>query len=193
MHILYLHGFRSGPQSTKAQLMRAACAQRGMPFDCPQLPVSPGQAAQLAHHRATQYLPAELTIVGSSLGGYYATWLAELVGCRAVLLNPAVNPARDLANYVTDGRGPLAHWHTQEPLEFHSRYLDELRELTVAVPTRRGRYLLVAATGDEVLDWREMSGHYRGCRQIILQGSNHAIDEFESLIPELFDFIHEPH
>ena len=99
------------------------------------------------------------TLVGSSLGGCYATWLAEQTGCRAVLLNPAVHPARDLATQV----GPQTGYHDGQPFEFRQAYVDQLRSYEVARITRPERYFLVAAQGDEVLDWREMVAALSGC------------------------------
>ena len=95
-HLLYLHGFRSSPQSAKARQMaaRVAADHPGVTWWCPQLPPSPAEAAALIE-RGTADWPAErMAVVGSSLGGFYATWMAERTGCKAVLLNPAVDPAR---------------------------------------------------------------------------------------------------
>jgi predicted esterase YcpF (UPF0227 family) len=118
--------------------------------------------------------PAALTLVGSSLGGYYATWLAEQTGCRAVLLNPAVKPPRDLEKYV----GVSTQYHSGQPFEFKREYIAELQALQITRITRPERYFLIAATGDEVLDWREMVGHYPQARQQVIQGSDHGISEF---------------
>jgi hypothetical protein len=100
--ILYLHGFRSSPQSNKARLIRDAMAARGVldEFVCPQLPASPRAAAQLIEATARLVSADELALIGSSLGGYYATWLAERIGCRAALLNPAIIPYEDLRDHL---------------------------------------------------------------------------------------------
>ena len=124
------------------------------------------------------------TIVGSSLGGYYATYLAEQLGTRAVLLNPAVHAARDLATQV----GPQQDFHTGAPFEFLSAYVSELDQLKVDHPTNPGRYLLIAATGDEVLDWREMKDFFAGCQQIIVPGSDHGLSDFEQWLPHVMAF-----
>ena len=114
--ILYLHGFRSSPQSFKARLLaqRMQALGRGDAYRCPQLPASPREAIALVSGLAAGIASDELTLVGSSLGGYYATWLAERFGCRAVLLNPAVKPPRDLEKYV----GVTTAWHSDERFEF---------------------------------------------------------------------------
>jgi predicted esterase YcpF (UPF0227 family) len=181
--ILYLHGFRSSPQSFKAQLMTQRLAGR-VAYACPQLPASPAEAIALARALVQDADPATLTIIGSSLGGYYATWLAETLGCRAVVLNPAVHPARELEKYV----GTTTAWHTVTPFEFKQRYVDELQQLAVARITRPERYFLIAATGDEVLDWREMVAHYAAARQRIIDGSDHGLSDFAAYMDEVLAF-----
>ena len=195
--ILYLHGFRSSPSSFKAQLLAQAMAERKLQDQwlCPQLPASPKRAMELANHlieqsaKATGRDPAQhITIMGSSLGGYYAGCLAERWGCRAVLLNPAVYAARDLATQV----GEHTQYHSDAPFIFLREYVDELAEMAVGKPTRPERYFLVAAKGDEVLDWQEMAGWYAGCHQLILEGSDHGLSDFERYMPQVLDFALSP-
>lgn len=183
--ILYLHGFRSSPLSFKARLIgeRMAALGRGGEYHCPQLPASPREAMALAEALVAPD-PAKVTLVGSSLGGYYATWLAEKFGCRAVLLNPAVKPPRDLEKYV----GVTTAYHSDAPFEFKREYIDELKALAVERITRPERYFLIAATGDEVLDWREMTAHYPGARQHIIEGSDHGISEFAQYLDDVLAF-----
>ncbi len=184
--ILYLHGFRSSPQSFKARVMGQRMAELGLQDDylCPQLPASPAAAIALAGSLVAGVDPAQLTVVGSSLGGFYATWLAEHLGCRAVLLNPAVKPPRDLESYV----GVSTQYHSDEPFEFKHEYIAELRSLVVPAIIRPQRYLLLAATGDEVLDWREMVAHYPGARHIVIEGSDHGMAEFVDYLDEVLAF-----
>lgn len=184
--ILYLHGFRSSPQSFKAQLLaqRMQALGRDAEYRCPQLPASPREAIALASAIAAECVPDRLTLIGSSLGGYYATYLAEQFGCRAVLLNPAVKPPRDLEKYV----GVTTAFHSVEPFEFKREYIDELKTFAVENITRPERYFLFAATGDEVLDWREMVAHYPGAQQCIIQGSDHGISEFDQYIGQVLTF-----
>jgi predicted esterase YcpF (UPF0227 family) len=189
--ILYLHGFRSAPASFKARMLAKAMAERGLLDDwsCPQLSASPREAAELIWTLAQQQLegladPLALTVIGSSLGGYYATWLAEHLGCKAILLNPAVNAPRDLATQV----GQHRMYHSDEPFEFLPEYVQELADLHVPRLTALDRYFLIAATGDEVLDWREMRERYAGCRQHIVQGSDHGLSNFAELLPEVLAF-----
>lgn len=184
--ILYLHGFRSSPLSFKARLIaeRMLALGRSEEFACPQLPASPREAIALACGIAASSAPEELTVVGSSLGGYYATWLAEKTGCRAVLLNPSVKPPRTLEKYV----GVSTTFHTGEPFEFRQEYVDELKALAIDRITRPERYFLIAATGDEVLDWREMVAHYPGAKHFIIQGSDHGISEFADHVDQVLAF-----
>jgi predicted esterase YcpF (UPF0227 family) len=184
--ILYLHGFRSSPSSMKARLVGERMAALGQAGDylCPQLPASPKQAMDLALSLVDGVPARQLALIGSSLGGYYATWLAERLGCRAVLLNPAIVPRLDLAPYV----GVTTQYHSDEPFEFKHAYIEELRALEVARITRPERYFLVAATGDEVLDYRDMVAHYDGARQHVIDGSDHAISEFANYVDDVLRF-----
>jgi hypothetical protein len=187
--ILYLHGFRSSPKSFKAQLLAARVAALGRAHEwrCPMLPVSPREAvamaeADVAAARIGQ--PGEVTVIGSSLGGYFATHLAEKHGWRAVLLNPAVLPQRDLSAYL--GEQPL--WHGGGSIVVEPHHLDELRALRVESITRPERYYLIAATGDEVLDYREMIAHYPGVETKLIAGSDHAISEFADYVDDVLAF-----
>ncbi|MCU6434724.1 alpha/beta fold hydrolase [Undibacterium sp. Jales W-56] len=184
--IVYLHGFRSSPQSFKARMMADYMQRLGRAgeYVCPQLPASP----LLAIRQAEQILAAcpahEVTLIGSSLGGFYATWLAERYGYQAVLLNPAVKPPRDLEKYV----GVTTAYHSDEVFEFKAGYVAELRAYEVAAITRPERYFLLAATGDEVLDWREMVAHYPGAKQLVIQGSDHGMADFAGYMDQVLAF-----
>ena len=178
-HLLYLHGFRSSPQSTKARRM-AAWVQAHRPdlvWACPQLPPSPREAIAQVFEQVAAWPRDRMAVVGSSLGGFYATVVAEHFGCPAVLLNPAVDPARDLAAYV----GEQTAFHDPgERFLFRAEYVDGLRALTPAAITRPERYFAVIAKGDEVLDWREMTARYAGCRIKLLEGGDHALSDFDT-------------
>ncbi len=184
--ILYLHGFRSSPLSTKTSLLasRMQALGRGDEYLCPQLPASPQAAIAQALEIAGRVEPSELTLIGSSLGGYYATWLAERLGCRAVLLNPAVHAARDLASQV----GVKTQYHSNEAFEFKSIYIDELKALAIKQITHPERYFLIAATGDELLDWREMVAQFPHARQRVIPGSDHGISDFAHYADEVLAF-----
>lgn len=185
-HIVYLHGFRSSPASAKAQAMAAwAARQPGLNWLCPQLPPSPAEALALLRGLTAAWPDEGVAVVGSSLGGFYAAALAR-PGWRAAFLNPAVDPARDLAAYIGENR----QWHRpEESFYFRAEYVDELRALRpAALPARR---FALIAKGDELLDWREMLGRYGGGRSLLLAGSDHALSEFERWQPELIRFLSE--
>lgn len=184
MRLIYIHGFRSSSRSFKARLLQTRLSAIGAAdrFIAPDLPPEPDRAIALIRESIG---PAEAdTLVGSSLGGCYATWLAEQTGCRAVLLNPAVHPARDLQGQV----GPQRGYHDGAPFEFEARYVAQLQRYEVPKITRPERYFLIAAQGDEVLDWREMAAAYPGARQKIVAGSDHGLSDFEAHIDEVLAF-----
>lgn len=184
--ILYLHGFRSSPSSFKARMIAERMQALGTKVEylCPQLPASPRDALALASGLVRCWAPDALTLVGSSLGGFYATWLAEQFGCRAVLLNPAIQPWRELEKQVGAGTA----YHSDAPFEFKPEYVDQLKQLAVAGISHPERYFLIAATGDEVLDWRDMVGHYPGARHLVIEGSDHGLSDFGAYIDQVLDF-----
>jgi predicted esterase YcpF (UPF0227 family) len=187
-HLLYLHGFRSSPHSTKARRVAARVAQQhpDVQWWCPQLPPSPRAAMQMVLAGTADWPSGQMAVVGSSLGGFYATCVAAARGCKAVLLNPAVHPARDLGKYIGEQTG----WHDpDERFVFEPVYVDELRALEAASAVQPEQVFAVIAKGDEVLDWREMTGRYPGSRIRLLEGSDHALSDFDVHIDEVFDFL----
>lgn len=194
-HLLYLHGFRSSPQSMKAQKVaaRVAAQHPGVVWWCPQLPPSPAQAMALVTQGTAHWPRSAMAVVGSSLGGFYARWLALQTGCRAVLLNPAAHPARDLGRYI----GEQTHWHDpQQNFFFQPGYVDELRTLEADIarlaaqqPTTPAQQFAIVAQGDEVLDWREMHAFCAGGGLRLLPGGDHAISDFDDHIDALFGFL----
>ena len=186
-HLLYLHGFRSSPQSTKARKFAAWVAghRPDMTWACPQLAASPAAAMRDVEAAIASWPTTRMAVIGSSLGGFYATVVAERHGCRAVVLNPAVDPARDLAAAV----GETTAWHSDDVFVFRPEYVDELRAMAPGALTDPGRYLAVIAKGDEVLSWREMSGRYAGSPMRLLEGSDHALSTFDDQMPEVLAFL----
>ena len=186
-HVLYLHGFRSSPLSTKAQKVAAwfAAQRPEVVWCCPQLPASPRAAFDRILQASDGWPPARMAVIGSSLGGYYATALAERTGCRAVLLNPAVHAARDLAAQI----GVTTAWHSADRFEFRSEYIDELRKLEVGGLSHPERCLAIIAKGDEVLSWCEMTERYRGACVKLLEGSDHALSDFDDQLPDVVRFL----
>ncbi len=187
-HLLYLHGFRSSPQSFKARRMQAwvQAHRPDITWWCPQLPPSPAQAWSLIAHGVADWKHERMAVIGSSLGGFYATVAAQAYGCPAVLLNPAVEPARDLARHI----GEQAMFHSaEERFYFRAEFIDELRALAVPQITRPQRYFVVIAKGDEVLDWREMAARYDSANIRLLEGGDHALSDFEAHLPALLSFL----
>lgn len=187
-HLLYLHGFRSSPQSAKARTMAAHMAAQhpGVHWWCPQLPPSPREAMQAVLEGIQDWPRSTMAVVGSSLGGFYATAVAEHTGCRAVLLNPAVNPARDLEKYI----GEQTSWHDpHERFFFQAEFVQQLQDLACGPLARPDHYLAVIAKGDEVLDWHEMHARYSGAHLRLLEGGDHALSDFEVHLPAILAFL----
>ena len=187
-HLLYLHGFRSSPQSVKAQRLARLVAERwpALHWWCPALPPSP-RAAMAQIQAGIQAWPVEsMAIVGSSLGGFYAHVLARQIGCPVVLLNPAVHPARDLAQHI--GEHPAWHDPSQR-IHFDATFIDELKVLENTPLTRQPPSLAVIAQGDEVLDWQEMLAAYGQDRVRLIEGSDHGLSDFDLYLPEILEFL----
>ena len=177
-HVLYLHGFRSSPLSAKARSMGTwmRAHRPEVRWWCPQLPPSPREAMALVFEQLASWPVERIAVVGSSLGGFYATVVAERTGCKAALLNPAINPARDLAGYI----GDLTSFHDPDDhFYFRAEYVTQLRLMTPREITRPERYCAVIAKGDEVLDWREMTARYPGAAIRLLDGGDHALTDFD--------------
>ena len=180
--IIYIHGFNSSPASVKARLLKVRLDALGGSFAAPALPHRPSEAAALLDALIVRHPSA--TLVGSSLGGYYATHLAEKHGLRAVLVNPAVRPYELLRRAV----GTQQNLHTGAEYEFTERHLEELAALEVPAITRPDRYFLMIETGDEVLDYREAVARYRGCRQLVVEGGDHGFSDFGQYLDTVLEF-----
>lgn len=181
-HLLYLHGFRSSPRSAKARCMADWVARHRpeLHWHCPALPPSPAQALRDISAWLDARAPERCAVMGSSLGGFYAHWLACAHNLPAVLINPAVHPARDLASHI--GLHPAWHDATQQVF-FEAGFVDELARLEASLGPHRPPSLALIATGDEVLDWREMRQRHGQGSHLLLQGSDHGLAEFELLLP----------
>jgi hypothetical protein len=181
--IVYLHGFNSSPLSHKAQVMRRYMAERGLEkeFACPALPPFATQAIEAAEKLIDG--KQNLCLIGSSLGGFYATYLAEKHGLKAVLINPAIDPHLGLRAYL----GPQQNLHTGEPYELTEAHLREWEKLYVPRITPR-RYLLIVETGDEVLDYRRALERYAGAEQLVIPGGDHSLQSFPQHLPRILEF-----
>lgn len=188
-HLLYLHGFRSSPRSAKAALMAERMRDRhpDVVWWCPQLPPSPAEAMALVAAGTAGWPRDTMAVVGSSLGGFYAGWVQATSGCaRAVLINPAVYPARDLARYI----GEQTSWHDPaENFYFQPEYVDQLRTLAHTAPTDPQRTMAWVAQGDEVLDWREMAAWCAGTDLHVLPGGDHALSDFPDHLASIESFL----
>ncbi len=197
-HILYLHGFKSSPKSFKAQMLAAHMAAlnarepdvaKHITWACPQLPPSPAEAFALIMQTVQGWPVGTMTVIGSSLGGFYATVLAERLGCRAAVINPAVAPARDLARYI----GEQTSFHDpQDRFFFRSEFIAEFEALAPYPITRPERYWALIAKGDEVLNWAEMHEHYQQARLTLLAGSDHAVSDFAQHLTPLLEWLGIP-
>ena len=186
--ILYIHGLNSSPASLKASQLSAAMARMGLAskLRVPALHHHPCQAiAQL------EALIAELdrpVLVGSSLGGYYATHLAERQGLRALLINPAVQPHLLFDGYL----GPQKNYYSDETWELTAEHVAALGELEVPPPQDPARYQVWLQTADETLDYRQAQAYYRGCALRIQAGGDHGFQGFAARLPMLFAFAGVP-
>ena len=186
-HLLYLHGFRSSPQSTKARKVAAWVARErpDLVWNCPQLDPSPRVAMEGILAAVGAWPATRMAVIGSSLGGFYATAVAERLGCRAVLLNPAIDPARGLQHHI----GETTAWHSDERFFFRPEYIAELEALGVPALTRLERYFAIIAKGDEVLSWEDMAARYRGAPMKLIDGSDHALGDFDDHWPDAVRFL----
>jgi predicted esterase YcpF (UPF0227 family) len=185
--LVYLHGFRSSPASRKAtQLSEYVRALASPPqLHVPELHHRPAQAiGEVVAWVERNADRAALTFVGSSLGGFYATHLAERFAARAVLINPAVRPYDDLRAWL----GAQTNLYTGATFEVTPAHLAELRALAVARITRPERYFLLVETGDEVLDYREAVAFYGGAYQYVRGGGDHTFTDFVAQIPAILRF-----
>jgi predicted esterase YcpF (UPF0227 family) len=181
--IVYLHGFNSSPQSHKAQVLQRYMRERALEneFACPALPPLAAEAI-----RTTEKLIAgkkNICFVGSSLGGFYATYLAETHGVKAVLINPAIDPHVGLRAYL----GPQTNLHTGEPYELTEAHLRQWEELYLPRITPQ-RYLLIVETGDEVLDYRKALERYAGAEQLVIAGGDHSLQSFPQHLARILEF-----
>jgi uncharacterized protein len=184
--VVYLHGFISAPQSRKAMTLGdylRNCVE-GIAYAVPALHHRPAKAVAQVLDECARHRAEELTLVGSSLGGFYATVVAERIGCRAALLNPAVHPHRHFSRYL----GTQRNLYTGETFELTDEHVAELRDLDVERITRPERYWLFLETGDEILDYREAAAFYEGALHTVVRGGDHTLVSFPEHVPEIVDW-----
>ena len=181
--LIYIHGFNSSPASFKAGMIQRELERRGRGADflAPALPHSPAAAAALLDQMLGAHRDA--CVIGSSLGGYYATYLAERHALTAVLINPSVRPYQSLRGYL----GRQKNLYTGEEYDFTVQHIDELRALEADSITPE-RYLLLVTTGDEVLDYRHAVEKYRGAQQLVIEGGDHGFSDFARYLDTVLAF-----
>jgi len=182
--LIYVHGFNSGSASSKARELQGYFTRLGQSqvFLCPDLPHRPVQAIAMLSDLLQKHDGAKL--VGSSLGGFYATWLAEQFGVKAALVNPAVHAHLLLA----DELGEQKNYSSGEIYQFTQQHLDELAALDLPQVEHPENLLLLAETGDEVLDYRDAVAYYADSRQIVVPGGDHGFQSFTQYIPTILAF-----
>ncbi|WBA11327.1 esterase YqiA [Salinivibrio kushneri] len=186
--LLYLHGFNSSPQSLKARQMQAYCAQHRSDIEVlvPQLPSHPEPTVQLLTELITRFSETHrLGLVGSSLGGFLATWLSERYQLPAVLVNPAVRPYELLQDYVGEQVNP----YTQERYTLESADIHALREIDVPVLSHPERFWLLQQEGDEVLDYRQAVEKFSASQQTVEPGGDHSFVGFERYCGDILQFL----
>ena len=187
--IIYLHGFRSSPLSEKAQKLKRRMTELGMGNQlwCEQLPSRPSEAIELIE-RAILNTHSKPTLVGSSLGGYYATHLDEKHSLIAVLINPAAYAYRILAPHI----GTHKNIYTRESFELTQEHIIELERIKVEPITQPGQFWLITEKGDEVLDYQEAVEKYSGAKQTVFEGGNHGLVNFPIVLDDIITFAHRP-
>jgi predicted esterase YcpF (UPF0227 family) len=184
--VIYLHGFRSSPLSDKAQRLAERATERGRVCLCPQLPVSGKEAIALVSP-LIEASSAPVTLVGSSLGGCYATWLGERYPAKVaalVLVNPAIVGKLKLERYL----GTQTHFHSGETFEFTEQHIAELRALDVPQQAHPERTWLLLEKGDQTLNYRDALARYPLAKQTVLEDGNHSFSRWADYLDAVMDF-----
>jgi uncharacterized protein len=187
--LIYVHGFNSSPLSFKATLLRKRLTELGRvhEFVCPELPHRPADAIALLSQLVTDHAAERPVLIGSSLGGYYSTWLAERYDARAVLINPAVRPYELLSSLI----GRQTNLYSGIQYDFTREHVAELRGLEVET-IHPERYLLLVGTADEVLDYGQAVERYRGASHIVDEGGDHGLSSFRRYVDRILEFSEVP-
>jgi len=187
LFVIYLHGFLSSPQSKKAQQTIKYCNKNGLDdrLLVPELNNGPVETMNEIQQCIDSMKGANIGLIGSSLGGYYATCLAEANNLKAVLINPAVLPYRHWGDYI----GEHQNYYSDKIHHVTKEHVKELEELDVEDLQFPHNYMLLAQTADEVLDYRLAEARYREGTCIIQEGGNHSFENYAFFLPVMFDFL----
>ncbi len=186
--LLYIHGFLSSPKSYKANAVKCWLQEnrQDIQYHCPLLPPFPEQAAAILQDIVAQHRSDPLYLMGSSMGGYWATWLAEQYNLPAVLINPLVDPGVFRDGYIDV---PLKNYYEEQSYIFTAKHLAELLTYNVEVVARVKNYWVLVQAGDETLDHQLAVNKYSACQQTVEAGGNHSFVDFERWLPELIHFL----
>ena len=189
INLLYIHGFNSSPQSMKAELTRKYIAENHpeVNFYCPQVIPAPNSAIEQLENIIALEPIDSWYIVGSSLGGYFATYFAEKYQIKVVLINPAVKPFDLMADILPEQVNP----YTKERYQVLAQHVDELKALEQE-NISKNNYLVMVQTGDEVLDYQQAVEKYRHCELVIEQGGDHSFINYENALPNIALFFNLP-
>ena len=189
MNLIYLHGFQSSPLSMKGQLLYAYVQQHrpDIQMHLPDLNAPP--VAVLANVSALIRRLPNVALVGSSLGGFYATQLVAQHHVPAVVINPAMRPWQLFQDLFGDVLPYTVHpnWHLT------AQQLDDLADIALPIAQDADKILVLLQQGDEVLDYREAQRYYSAASPSAMMMTeahgNHAMDDFADKIPMLLQFL----
>ncbi|MBU2893390.1 alpha/beta hydrolase [Colwellia sp. D2M02] len=189
-NVLYIHGFNSSPLSLKAEQTRLYLAEYfpETGFYCPQLATSPNEAVAQLEEIIKQQSESQWFIVGSSLGGYFASYLAEKYQCLAVLVNPAIKPYELLVDYIGEQVNP----YTREVYQVTPDHMEQLQAIEQIKPTqfcqKKNNYLVMVQTADEVLNYQQAVEKYQHCQLVVEAGGDHSFVNFDQQLPKIAQF-----
>jgi len=188
--LLYIHGFLSSPLSHKAQLFKRWCDQThpDITFLCPALTAYPDESILQLEHLIQHQLPEPVGLIGSSLGGFYASVLAHRYNLRAVLVNPAVAPHDLISAYIDK---PLKNYHSAATYQLDQHHMDQLKALDEQTQINTKNIWLMVQTGDETLDYQKAVEKYKGCKQLVEEGGDHSFQHFDNHFSDIIHFLNQ--
>lgn len=185
--VVYIHGFNSSSASFKAGVLEKELGAIGlaMKFFCPDLHHVPSKAIKVIHETIADYRTQDVVLVGSSLGGFYASYLTSVFGYQSILINPAIQPHVGLSDYL----GTQKNLYSGVEYEFTDQHLRELEGMYITDFDHIEKAFLIHTTGDELLDWKIAMRRYEGAKRLIVQGSDHGFSNFADYVEVVSDYI----